>query len=299
MLCTECGNETRVTHTRPRPDGSILRRRRCAQDGRHRSFATVERMNTFSSPTLVRKRDGRTEPFDLGKIRRSINKAMSNPTAPVPDSVVEGVLARVHAALAAGERELHSVYIGGIVLSELTNNSQVHAISRIRYALATLRNLPREGGFADLSDVKRWLESSWPNRESRPTRARPPVAKPVIVRDESSDEPWDQGKLVASIRTAMKGRGAAGEMQVLAERTAGRVRRALRHQTIVTNVQVSTEVMRALRDDPLIYLWYASVFKRFRTAGEVWKEMEDLELEGLPVMAQGDPQASESVRDQQ
>src|SRR5437867_2226319 len=71
MLCPACGEEdTRVLDSRPHPSGRS-RRRRCAACG-HR-FATLERIALEN--LMVRKRDGRLEPFSRTKLIRGVTRA--------------------------------------------------------------------------------------------------------------------------------------------------------------------------------------------------------------------------------
>ncbi len=283
MMCRECGGDTSVTRTVTEDDGSIVRTRRCKTAPReHPAFKTHERPVVPDPPRLVVKRDGRREPFRRDKIRKSISRALMNPTSVVPASVLDGVLTRVDAAMTVDERsEMPTEQVAQIILDELTNNRQVYAISRIRYAMATATSLERQP-FMDLKDFRTWLKREWPYREHKPLRQSNRADTPMTVRRVRGDQAWDHDLLKESIAEAAKGRASATTVAELAAEVADAVRETLRGQVIVTSEQVATEVMRALRTrDPLTYLWYASVHKRFRNATEVLQEIEGLQEETI------------------
>lgn len=74
MRCPKCGgNDDAVVDSRESSSGESVRRRRMCQMCGHR-YTTYERI---SRPVLmVEKRDGREEPFDEGKLRRSVQNAV-------------------------------------------------------------------------------------------------------------------------------------------------------------------------------------------------------------------------------
>lgn len=74
MRCPKCGgNEDGVVDSRESISGETVRRRRMCRVCGHR-FTTYERV---SRPVLmVEKRDGREEPFDEEKLRRSVQNAV-------------------------------------------------------------------------------------------------------------------------------------------------------------------------------------------------------------------------------
>lgn len=279
MRCRECGDDTSVSRTLTEGDGSIVRTRRCKTSPReHPTFKTHERPVVPNPPRLVVKRDGRRQPFRRDKIRKSIGRALMNPTSVVPASVLEGVLTRVDAAMTGDERsEITTEQVAQIVLDELTNNRQIYAISRIRYAMATVSSLEHQQ-FTNLQQFRTWLKKEWPYREHKPLRQPERAKTPVTVRRARGDQAWDHDLLKESIAEAAKGRATATAVVDLAAEVADVVRDTLRGQVIVTSEQVATEVMRTLRTrDPLTYLWYASVHKRFRNATEMLQETEGLQ----------------------
>ena len=74
MRCPKCGGkEDAVVDSRESISGETIRRRRMCSRCGHR-FTTYER---FSRPVLmVEKRDGREEPFDEEKLRKSVQNAV-------------------------------------------------------------------------------------------------------------------------------------------------------------------------------------------------------------------------------
>lgn len=128
MHCPFCTCiDTKVIDSRLAGEGHQVRRRReCVDCG--------ERFTTFESPELVMprvvKRDDRREPFDHDKLRNSIVSALQK--RPVASEDIERMLERVtHRLQTVGEREVHSAFIGDIVIEELR---QIDEIGYVRFA---------------------------------------------------------------------------------------------------------------------------------------------------------------------
>ncbi len=123
--------------------------------------------------------------------------------------------------------------------------------------------------------MKDWLSKNWSAGEPYPQ----PLGRRRIVRKRNKgDEEWKQEKLAHSIRRAAKGRDPK-RVEELVSGCINYVHDQLSGQSIVTTEQIATEATKYLhRSEPLAYLWYASAAKRFRTAGEFWAELEDLEV---------------------
>ena len=141
MLCPACGNgSSRVVDSRPAPDGDAIRRRRACERCGER-FTTWERVEEVVP--LVVKRDGRREPFQRDKIRRSVSIAIRK--RPVAADEVERIAARVadEVTRSVGS-ELPSEDIGELVLSEL---AAVDEVAYARFASVYLR-------FESLADFK-------------------------------------------------------------------------------------------------------------------------------------------------
>ena len=114
MLCPMCGVEdTRVIDSRPADQGTSIRRRRaCAACG-HR-FTTYER----GVPVLlVRKRNGRLEPFSPQKLHRGVAAALAD--RPVSAAAIAELLDDVEAATTNHGGPMTSESIGRLVLDGL------------------------------------------------------------------------------------------------------------------------------------------------------------------------------------
>jgi len=114
MDCPDCGDErTRVIDTETSADGSSVRRRRECQRCSFR-FTTYERPEWDSRQ--VKKRDGRIEPFDRGKLRAGIERAVEK--RGVDDEAVTALVDDVVADLADREERIVSSGLLGELVSE-------------------------------------------------------------------------------------------------------------------------------------------------------------------------------------
>lgn len=118
--------DSKVLESRETPDGTMIRRRRVAPDGRR--FTTYERIEM---PTLiVKKRSGNKEQFDRDKllvaVRRSVGKFF-NSDMEVED-VVNKVVERVYGL---GRDEVESKEIGQAILDVL---AEVNEVAYVRFA---------------------------------------------------------------------------------------------------------------------------------------------------------------------
>jgi transcriptional repressor NrdR len=105
MLCPACGAPTtRVIDSRPAEGGQTIRRRRECESCAHR-FTTYERLEP---QLIVRKRDGRLEPFSTAKLVAGISAALAD--RPVSGSSIERL---------ADGAQVTSEDIGAEVLSRL------------------------------------------------------------------------------------------------------------------------------------------------------------------------------------
>ncbi len=145
MRCPYCGHEdTRVIDTRLADEGLVVRRRRECP-------ACHARFNTFESADLklpqVVKRDGRREPFDEGKLRGGIERALEK--RPFGARDIDRIVERVrHQLRACGEREVSARRIGEWVMQEL---KRVDQVAYVRFASVYRR-------FADLRDFREEVE---------------------------------------------------------------------------------------------------------------------------------------------
>jgi transcriptional repressor NrdR len=122
MHCPFCSNEeTKVIDSRLAGEGRQIRRRReCLECGeRFTTFETAE----LVMPRLV-KRDEAREPFDEGKLRSGMVRALEK--RPVSMEAVEAAIARIiHRLQTMGEREIPSRMVGEMVMEELRNLDEV------------------------------------------------------------------------------------------------------------------------------------------------------------------------------
>ncbi len=126
MRCPHCGGiEDRVIESRQNASGTVIRRRReCVACGYR--FTSYERIE--EKELKVVKRDGRREPFDLGKLETGIQKSLEK--RPVSQEVIEEILHSIEdeAMLAArSSHELSTAQLGEMVLQKL------YAVDRVAY----------------------------------------------------------------------------------------------------------------------------------------------------------------------
>jgi len=114
MLCPICGApSTRVIDSRPAESGQAIRRRRECEDCGHR-FTTYERLEP---QLMVRKRNGRLEPFSTAKLAVGISAALAD--RPVSGSAIEHLAEEVEAKLRGLGSQVSSEDIGREVLERL------------------------------------------------------------------------------------------------------------------------------------------------------------------------------------
>ena len=271
MLCPFCGaDETRVTDTRERGDGSVRRRRKCPTCGE--AFRTDEVLATETFK--VRKQDGSIEDFDRSKIAKGINKAAwSYNKQPgrgrLAPTDVNAIVDRVETQLRIrGMRVLPSVEIGRLVLQELIDGTAGAEVVRTRYAIVFQGRTTRRGGFRGLEGLLEWLRDVYGE-----PRVEAAESTPAFVRKrDGTTEAFQLKNLEASIGVAAKGNGSDAEVFRYAERLAKEVQQLLDGQTIVTSQQVAAEVLKLfLRErDALSYLRYASAVKRYDSVDDFW-----------------------------
>ena len=122
MHCPFCqAKETRVVDSRLVGEGSQVRRRReCGECGER--VTTYEKVE-LNLPRIV-KRDGTRAPFDEGKLRAGMLRALEKRS--VPSDALEAVLSRLKRTLGTrGEREVSSRDIGEHVMAALRELDQV------------------------------------------------------------------------------------------------------------------------------------------------------------------------------
>ncbi len=122
MHCPFCNaDDTKVIDSRLAAEGAQVRRRR-------QCVACQERFTTFEiieavMPRIV-KSNGRIEPFDGQKLRRSIQLPLQK--RPVDSDRIEAMISRIEKTLRQmGEREVSSKVLGEIVMTELKDMDDV------------------------------------------------------------------------------------------------------------------------------------------------------------------------------
>jgi transcriptional repressor NrdR len=122
MKCPYCGHtKDRVVDSREsRPGDSIRRRRQCLNCARR--FTSYERIDEI--PYMVVKKDGGRERFDRSKILNGLLKACEK--RPVTMTQLERIVDQAEQRVQESpERELDTVAIGKIILSELRRLDKV------------------------------------------------------------------------------------------------------------------------------------------------------------------------------
>ncbi|HLC48405.1 MAG TPA: transcriptional regulator NrdR [Candidatus Norongarragalinales archaeon] len=149
MRCPYCGHmETKVLDSRDAEDLAVTRRRRECEKCEKR-FTTYERVEFLD--LVVRKKDGKTEPFDRKKIESGIVKACEK--RPVSREKIEETVDEIERDIRKKEgTEISSIEIGEMVIEKL---KKLDKVAYIRFA-----SVYRE--FADLnefeSEVKKLLK---------------------------------------------------------------------------------------------------------------------------------------------
>ena len=145
MNCPFCGApKSEVTDTRPLSGSAAIRRRRECRACRER-FTTYETLHP-TAPKVV-KRDGRREPFDADKLRRSLELATAK--RPIAEGDLDELVKVVELSLmSVRKREVESRRIGRMVMREL---EKLDAVAYVRFA-SVYRNFQDAGAFRELVD---------------------------------------------------------------------------------------------------------------------------------------------------
>jgi transcriptional repressor NrdR len=127
MKCPYCGSENLKTlETRDSPDNTVRRRREC--EGCGKRFTSYEYVETVE--LMVKKKDGRSERFDLNKIIRGLQKACEK--RPVTMEQIHELAEQVRQDLMApGKEEVSSRQIGDLVTKYL---KKLDRVAYIRFA---------------------------------------------------------------------------------------------------------------------------------------------------------------------
>ncbi len=122
MHCPFCAaKDTRVVDSRLFGGGDQVRRRRECTACKER-FTTYEQAE-LSLPRVI-KRDGTRVPFDEGKLRSGMLRALEK--RPVPSDAIEAAISRIkHDLVVKGERDVRSREIGERVMEALRGLDEV------------------------------------------------------------------------------------------------------------------------------------------------------------------------------
>ncbi len=121
MHCPVChADDTKVVDSRLAAEGAAVRRRRHCLSCSHR-FTTFERVDEV--PLVVLKSDGRTEPFDRGKIVAGILAATKGRN--VQAAVAEQMAEAIEDGVRLQGSEVTSAQLGVAVLDRLRTTDEV------------------------------------------------------------------------------------------------------------------------------------------------------------------------------
>jgi transcriptional repressor NrdR len=128
LRCPFCAHEdSQVKDSRPTEDGSAIRRRRQCEDCGAR-FTTFERAQ-LRELTVV-KSENRREPFERGKLERSVAIALRK--RPVAQERIDKLVSSIQRQLeTSGDNEVPSAIIGEMVMNGL---KALDPVAYIRFA---------------------------------------------------------------------------------------------------------------------------------------------------------------------
>lgn len=143
MRCPFCAHEaSQVKDSRPSEDGaSIRRRRQCEECGAR--FTTFERVQ-LRELTVVKK-DGEREPFDRGKLERSVTTACRK--RDIPAERIDRLITSIQRQLETRGDEVTTTQIGEAVMDGL---KALDHVAYIRFA-SVYRDFSEPGDFAQIA----------------------------------------------------------------------------------------------------------------------------------------------------
>jgi len=143
MRCPFCAHEaSQVKDSRPSEDGaSIRRRRQCEACGAR--FTTFERVH-LRDLTVVKK-SGEREPFDRGKLERSI--AIACRKRDVPAERIDRLITSIQRQLETRGDEVTTTQIGEAVMDGL---KAIDHVAYIRFA-SVYKDFSEPGDFAEIA----------------------------------------------------------------------------------------------------------------------------------------------------
>ncbi len=143
MRCPFCAHESsQVKDSRPSEDGAAIRRRRqCEACGAR--FTTFERVQ-LRELTVVKK-NGEREPFDRGKLERSI--AIACRKRDIPAERIERLITSIQRQLETRGDEVTTTKIGEAVMDGL---KAIDHVAYIRFA-SVYKDFSEPGDFAEIA----------------------------------------------------------------------------------------------------------------------------------------------------
>ena len=143
MRCPFCAHEaSQVKDSRPSEDGAAIRRRRqCEECGAR--FTTFERVQ-LRELTVVKK-DGKREPFDRGKLERSV--AIACRKRDISSERIERLITSIQRQLETRGDEVTTTQIGEAVMDGL---KALDHVAYIRFA-SVYKDFSEPGDFAEIA----------------------------------------------------------------------------------------------------------------------------------------------------
>ena len=145
MHCPYCGrNNSEVVETRIGEDGANIRRRRTCS-GCQKRFTTYERIE--NSLLVVKKKDGKREQFDRGKLQKGMTTATQKTSVTIED--IGRIVDEIERELRGGDSvEIESKKIGQLVAQKL---KKIDKVAYIRFS-SVFRQ------FLDVEDFQKELQ---------------------------------------------------------------------------------------------------------------------------------------------
>lgn len=145
MHCPYCGrNNSEVVETRIGEDGTNIRRRRTCS-GCQKRFTTYERIE--NALLVVKKKDGKREQFDRGKLQKGMTTATQKTSVTIDD--IGRIVDEIERELRGGDSvEIESKKIGQLVAQKL---KKIDKVAYIRFS-SVFRQ------FLDVEDFQKELQ---------------------------------------------------------------------------------------------------------------------------------------------
>jgi transcriptional repressor NrdR len=154
MKCPFCENlEDRVIDSRTSKEGNAIRRRReCLRCSRR--FTSYERVEDLVP--MVIKKDGRREPFEMGKIKKGL--LISCKKRPIETDKIDSIVDTIEKKLVAlGVKEVKSSWVGEQIMEAL---KELDEVAYVRFA-----SVYRQ--FKDIHDLMDEVKALFEQRDRR------------------------------------------------------------------------------------------------------------------------------------